>query len=60
MKLMKQTLQQLRKEKEELDDTIAVLERLSRQLEKTHKSVEPEAKPSAAEARTKSEKTRKK
>ena len=52
MKLMKQTLQQLRKEKEELDDTIAVLERLSRQLEKAGKTAEP-VKPSAAGARSK-------
>lgn len=53
MNSMTQTLRQLKKEKEELDEAIAVLEHLSRQLEKAGRSVGPKANPSAEGAGSK-------
>ena len=53
MNSMTQTLKQLKKEKEELDEAIAVLEQLSRQLEKTRRVAGSEAKLSSEGARSK-------
>ena len=56
MKSMTQTLEQLRKEKEALNETIAALEQLSRELEKADAAGGREAKLASGGARPKMEK----